>query len=70
MKIKQDDLGWDEDNKVLVPGFGFYPPRVIELLQNITEVISFVLIDTIVAIKYCRYKSLSSFSVFTVFWYL
>jgi len=38
MKIEQDDLGWDEDNKVLVPGFGFYPPRVIELLQNITEI--------------------------------
>ena len=66
MKIKQDDLGWNEDNKVLVPGFGFYPPRVIELLQNITEVISFVLIDTIVAIKCCirqMGKNLSSFPV-------
>ena len=70
MKIKQDDLGWNEDNKVLVPGFGFYPPRVIELLQNITEVISFVLIDTIVAINLCRYKNISLFPVFIVFWYL
>ena len=32
------DLGWEETDRVSLPGFGFFPPRVIQILENITAV--------------------------------
>ena len=32
------DLGWDETERVALPGFGFFPPRVGQILENITAV--------------------------------
>ena len=32
------ELGWDEADRVSLPGFGFFPPRVVQILENITAV--------------------------------
>ena len=32
------DLGWGQADRVPLPGFGFFPPRVVKILENITAV--------------------------------
>ena len=38
--VSLDNLGWEEDHRVALPGFGFFPPRVVELLHFYTAVIN------------------------------
>ena len=32
------DLGWEQTERVALPGFGFFPSRVVQILENITAV--------------------------------
>ena len=34
----EPELGWDETDRVSLPGFGFFPSRVVQILENITAV--------------------------------